>query len=142
MLAGLKPMGFIQEIIILIAMTVVILKCICILVFTSFPRNPIAKGLAITGKKKGAFSMDLNIKDIKEASKKLGCTVNDFTTAILSNTIHEYFQRHIDQAPENSELESIRVFMPFSLRKQAKRLNDVKINNDFCSMSVELKIIK
>jgi len=110
-------MGLIQEIIILLSMTVIILKVNFILLYYPFARNPISSCKPIEGKKKGAFTMNMDIKDIKVASKKLGITVNDFTTAILSNTIYEYFQRHISEAPENPELENIRVLMPFSLRK-------------------------
>jgi len=80
-------------------MTVVIFKVGFILLYYPFARNTISSCKPIDGKKKGAFYMGMNIKDIKVASKKLGCTVNDFTTAILSNTIYEYFQRHSSENP-------------------------------------------
>jgi len=38
----------------------------------------------MTGKKRGAFNMDFEIPKIKEACKEYGCTVNEFTSALLS----------------------------------------------------------
>jgi len=50
----------------------------------SADRNAICKGQAMTGKKRGAFNMDLDFPQIKEGCKAYGCTINEFTSAILS----------------------------------------------------------
>jgi len=56
--------------------------------------NAIKRGEKCTGRKKGAFTTDINIDEIKRVSKKLKCTVNDFFCALLSLTLHEYLEIH------------------------------------------------
>ena len=48
----------------------------------------------MTGRKNGAFTTDLDINEIKEFSKKQGCSLNDYMMALLSNTLYEYFDNH------------------------------------------------
>ena len=48
----------------------------------------------ISGKKKGAFSMDLDVGEIKTLCKKLKCTVNDYVCATLGTSLYEYFENH------------------------------------------------
>jgi len=47
-------------------------------------------------KKTGAFSMDLDISQIKMLCKKKKCTVNDYVIATLGTTLYEYFENHKD----------------------------------------------
>jgi NRPS condensation-like uncharacterized protein len=50
----------------------------------------------MTGKKNGAFTRDLDIKQIKDFSRKYNCTVNDVLSALLSVSLYKYFEEHID----------------------------------------------
>ena len=48
----------------------------------------------MTGKKNGAFTCDLDVVKIKQFCRLNDCTVNDYTTALISNTLYEYFENH------------------------------------------------
>ena len=52
--------------------------------------NIINPNIKLNGKKRAAFEMNLQLKKLKAACKKHGCTVNDYITTVLSMTIHEY----------------------------------------------------
>jgi hypothetical protein len=87
--------------------------------------NVIKNKLKNSGNKNGAFVQDLNIIEAKEVCKKNQCTINDFMTAVLSVTFHEYFTKHqhdqISGYNNNAEKgfkipKKINLGMPFSLR--------------------------
>lgn len=48
----------------------------------------------MTGKKQAAHSKDLDLMAIKSWCKNNGCTVNDYSCALLSTTLYEYFEKH------------------------------------------------
>jgi len=75
-------------------------KMSAILFFNWANHNPIKRRDGeMTGKKHGAFNMNLNLSKIKEASKKHSCTVNDMMSSILSTTVYEYFENHKEDNP-------------------------------------------
>ena len=59
--------------------------------------NSIRKSLPLTGRKQAAFSKDIDMPAIKAWCKKNSCTVNDYSCAILSSTMYEYFERYQEQ---------------------------------------------
>ena len=56
--------------------------------------NSIKKLYPMTGKKHGAFTTDLDVVAMKTFCKANSCTVNDYTTALISNTLYEYFDKN------------------------------------------------
>lgn len=46
----------------------------------------------MTGRRNGAHTDDLRIKEMKAYCKANGCTINDYTTSLLSLTMHDYFK--------------------------------------------------
>ena len=82
---------------------------------------------------------------MKEYCKKHSCTINDYTTCLLSCAMHSYLTQEQQRMKDDGELiipcpKSIRVAVPFSFRQPFKRVKDIKMNNDFGSMLVELKL--
>lgn len=52
-----------------------------------------------SGIKKGAFWMGMRVSEVKEASKIVGATLNDFITCCLSLSCQEYFEKHKEDGP-------------------------------------------
>lgn len=112
------------------------------LVFKLGDQNAIKKsGPSFTGKKNGWYSNDLNVNAIKTFSKEVAnCTVNDYTTTLLSTALHEYFVNH---TPEGQKVATqVNAGMPFSLREAPSDIKNVRLNNEFCCISVPIKIFK
>lgn len=71
----------------------------------------------MTGKKHGAFTTDLDVVAMKTFCKANSCTVNDYTTALISNTLYEYFDKNrVVDGVEYPIPDFISIGMPFSLR--------------------------
>lgn len=79
----------------------------------------------MTGRKNGAFTEDIDLAKIKALAKANGATVNDFMTAVLSNTMYKYFEQHRSEEFEGvnkkgplgySIPSQINIGMPYSLR--------------------------
>jgi NRPS condensation-like uncharacterized protein len=87
-----------------------ILKAAWIILSIKRVKNSINTDKPMSGKKVSAISKKIEMVKVKGVCKKMGCTINDFMSAVLSNTIFEYF----DKKGENYE--SIGVGIPFSLR--------------------------
>ena len=56
--------------------------------------NALKRHRPLTYKRTTAFSKDLHLPSIKAKTKELGCTVNDYMTAVFSCTLYEYFATH------------------------------------------------
>ena len=83
----------------------------------------------------------LPLEKMKEYCKKNNCTINDYTTALLSNTIYEYMStQQVIDGKEFRIPECINIGMPFSLRQPCKSIKDFKINNDLVAIPTEIKI--
>lgn len=93
----------------------------------------------MTGIRNGAFLMDLDLSKIKAYCKEQGCTVNDYSTALLSNTMYEYFQR---REKEYSIPAHIDVGMAFSMRQPEKELRKIKLVNDFAVLPIRIALRK
>jgi hypothetical protein len=56
--------------------------------------NPIKKGLPISGKKSGAFTLDFDLPKIKAFCKKNECSFNDYMLTIVNLAISEYMVKN------------------------------------------------
>ena len=92
---------------------------------------------SISGEKKGAFTRDIDIGEIKRHSKEQGATVNDILMSLLSVAISRYQARHKDKLPP---VTSMSVGIPFSLRQPEKTIADLKFNNNFVCVPYELPV--
>lgn len=50
--------------------------------------NAVRKNIPMTNKKNGAYSMDINISEIKAMSKLKNCSLNDYVISCYSNTLY------------------------------------------------------
>lgn len=146
-LVGYKPVTWWKQIIIWLVLPFNSLKTTVVCMLGSTDRNPIKRpNNPLTGKKHGAFNMDMSLPKIKAASKQLGCTVNDFIAAILSNTQYEYFERYKHQNPASNQgkmPDEFKIGMPFSFRQQPMdKVENIKVNNDYCALVLSIKIFK
>ena len=72
---------------------------------------------AVLGKKNGAFTNSLDIYAMKTYCKANGCTINDYTTSLISNTLYEYMENHPEIDGTRFEIpDFVSLGMPFSLR--------------------------
>jgi len=56
-------------------------------------KNEIKKaGIPASGIKSGAYRYDFNVQSMKKYCKANKCSINDYTTALLSCTLYEYFE--------------------------------------------------
>jgi hypothetical protein len=106
--------------------------------------NSINRGEPMSGRKKGAFTHDLDISKIKKFCKMKNCTINDYYTAQFSAVFYEYFEKY----PEDSNGKKLAVpkeinfGMPVSMRQPFETLNDVRMINEFCPIPVTMPIRK
>ena len=99
------------------------------------------KDQKITGVKNGWYSNDLNIEGIKQYCKETGkCTVNDYTTTLLSTALHEYF--HKNTPKDEKVAEYCGIAMPFSMREAPPDIKNIKLGNAVSTISHSLKLFK
>ena len=80
---------------------------------------------------------------MKNYCKLNNCTINDYTTALLSNTMYEYFEKNDTIDGKTYAIpDSIDIGMPVSLRQPFKKLEDVRMVNDFCAFGTSIPIRK
>lgn len=97
----------------------------------------------MTGIRKASFSNDLDLQKMKTFCKQNGCTINDYTSSLVANSLFEYFDAHkTDEGGPWVIPDSISINMPFSLRVPQKNIKDVKLENDFVPLPIELPIRK
>jgi hypothetical protein len=53
--------------------------------------NAVKKNIPMTGKKNGAYSLEIKIADVKGVAKIKNCTINDYVMGVYSNTLYQYF---------------------------------------------------
>ena len=85
----------------------------------------------MSGKKKGVCKFDFGctLPQMKQFCKQKKVTVNDFVFAVMSNSIHEYFQKYTDEGPPNQHLSSVKCGFTMSLRESASSIDQLKTNN-------------
>jgi hypothetical protein len=87
--------------------------------------NPIKRGLPISGKKAGAFSLDLDLPKIKTFCHQNKCTFNDYMLTIVNMSVREYMVKN--QTIKDTKYpipETITWASAFSLREPVKSIKD------------------
>ena len=95
-LPGLKPMGFLQSLIIDVCMIYRVPLDLWKFLVTEYyvPPNSIRQGNKLTGIKKVGVSAEFKLDSFKQMSKKNGCSLNDYASALVSNGLYEYFDKN------------------------------------------------
>ena len=101
----------------------------------------------LSGEKTMGTILDLDLPAMKDYCKANKCTINDYCSSILSVSLYEYFEQEELKANQKgltaySIPKYIHMAVPFSLRQPFKRLRDVKLNNDFGSILIDLQPFK
>ena len=95
----------------------------------------------MTGKSNCFFIKDIDILKMKACCKSIGCTINDYTTAIISNTLYEYFDNHKNDSYEGKKygmVDYVDLAMPFSLRQPKKTIQEIRLENDLATLPVRI----
>ena len=97
----------------------------------------------MTGIRKASFSNELDLTKMKDFCKRNGCTINDYTSSLVANSLYEYFDNHkSDRGGPWVIPDSVSMNMPFSLRVPQKNEKKIKIENDMVPLPVQLPIRK
>ena len=140
-LPGVKPLGFIKNVIITILTPFLAARATLELLLAFRTPTSLNSDQRITGIKRGAYTEDLVLDDIKNFTKSKGATVNDYLCALLSNTLYEYCDNHKEEKFGGIP-KTINMGMPYSLREPPKSIKDVRLVNDFITVPIELQIRK
>jgi NRPS condensation-like uncharacterized protein len=90
-LPGLKPLSFFKKLLIKLLYPILLLTQSLKILLTFADHNAIKKRMPMSGRKKGAFTTDLNLNRMKEYCKHSKCTINDYVTSLMSCSLYEYF---------------------------------------------------
>ena len=93
-LPSLKPLGCFKHAIILLLSPFFVLHTLISVQCKKIDRNSITNDHPRTGIKRGGFTRDLSLKQIKEFCKKKGCTINDYIAAMTCVTLHDYMSNN------------------------------------------------
>ena len=93
-LPTLKPLPWDKWLLKTLLYPYLLLKSTFTLLFIPSENNPIKKPVPMSGIKNGAFTCDLDISKMKKYCHSRNCTINDYLTAVLSCSMHEYMGRH------------------------------------------------
>lgn len=89
-LPAMKPVGFFKNFFIHLISPFLVLQCMIETSLQPEDVNAINNGQNLSGIKTGGFSYDLDLSAIKAYCKSVGCTINDYTSSLLSVALHEY----------------------------------------------------
>lgn len=91
---GLKPLPWWKRLVIIVAAPMLLTVASFKILFTCRNHNSIKRNKPMTGRKRGAYTGNLQPLKMKAYCKQRGITINDYCTAVLSNTLFEYFNTH------------------------------------------------
>lgn len=94
--------------------------------FAFYKKNPFQNNDTIKNPRKIYAVEHISLSKLKVQSKKNKATVNEFIMAVLATAIKEYFVRHGDD-----KTKEIVMCSTFSLRDNPRKIEDVKIVNEF-----------
>lgn len=99
-------------------------------------------GKPMSGKKTAGFDYSLDLAKMKAYCKKKECTINDYTTSILSCALQAYFKEEEKEGGKDAipTPESVHVTIPFSFRQPVANIQDIKMCNDFGGMLLDMKL--
>ena len=111
-----------QKLILLLLSPISILMCVNYVKNMPNDLNFIHNNKKLSGVKKGAFSNDFLMKDIKKRTKEMGVTINDLIMAITSISLKAYLIKHGD-----TKTNKINLAVPFSMRDPTLNPKDFKL---------------
>lgn len=145
-LPAMKPVGFLKNLFIHLISPFLILQTIIETSAQKEDMNAINHGQALSGIKTGGFSYDLDLGEIKAYCKSANCTINDYTSSLLSVALHEYSSNEEKKmiATKADKVipvpASVHIAVPFSMRQPFKTVEDVKMGNDFGSILIDMRL--
>lgn len=104
-------------------------------------RNPIKRDAAVSGRKSARVDLSMDLVKLKQASRASRFSINDILTATLSVTCCQYFKKYKDEGTGNDMLTKMKLSVPFSLRAQAKSIEDIQINNEVTVITIEVPVL-
>jgi len=87
-LPGVKPLGFVKDMIITLLTPFLTARATLEILLTTRIPNALSGTKQMTGNKRGAFTEDLVLDDIKTFCKSKEVTINDYMCGLLSNTLY------------------------------------------------------
>ena len=115
-LPSLKPLSYIQQFVITLLAPFLLIKNAYFLLTIKQDDNSIHNPrLPIANKKHTAFALNLPLEEMKKYCKENNCTINDYTTALLSNSLYEYLTLHKAHGKTDCPPE-ICISLPYSMR--------------------------
>jgi hypothetical protein len=115
-LPALKPFPLWTRILVWLSYPYILMKGFFKISMSRPEFNSIRAGRPFTGKINGA-TKDLDMVRVKAFCKEQSCTINEFTTALLSQTIHEYMTKHPTVDGKDLAVpDQIRIANAYSLR--------------------------
>lgn len=136
-LPGVKPLGIFKDIIITLLTPLLAARAALYIALSFASPNSICGDEKMTGIKRGAFTEDFVIDDMKAFCKTKNVTINDYLCALISNSLYQFFENHKNEK-HGGIPKSVNMGLPFSLREPPKSRNDVRLVNDFIAIPVEL----
>lgn len=126
-LPAMKPLSFLKEMLINLISPFLILRTFAINLTMSADTNFIKKDGEASGKKTLGVIPDLHLPELKKYTKENKCTINDYSVALLSVSLHEYFKLEEKRAVETGAKvyampKTLNMSLPFSLRQPFKSL--------------------
>lgn len=121
----MKPLSWIKKTIIYIFLPILVLVEGISTFIKPKDRNPLKRDVPLSGQRIGAFNMDFKytLPEMKKVAKLNKISLNDLFISILSNTIHEYFQKYGHEGPLNSKVDQLWFGLPFSIRERVDSID-------------------
>mmetsp|Transcript_2010 Transcript_2010/g.3556 ORF Transcript_2010/g.3556 Transcript_2010/m.3556 type:complete len:424 (+) Transcript_2010:269-1540(+) len=89
----------------------------------------------LTGRVNISSAPSLDLAKVKEASKKIGVTINDMIMCAASTSLHKHFREQGDQSKD------ILMVIPANIRfKMYQSMQDLKIENKFTTMGFKVPL--
>lgn len=112
-----KSVPLIQQILLKLSAPFYLIPLFMNTAFTSQQTNCMSKNKGkMTGNLNCSSSKQINMKSIKELSKKLGVTINDVVMCSTSCALKEYFRIRNDPLGKADNKEELQVLMPANIR--------------------------
>mmetsp|Transcript_16071 Transcript_16071/g.27128 ORF Transcript_16071/g.27128 Transcript_16071/m.27128 type:complete len:214 (+) Transcript_16071:501-1142(+) len=121
----LKPLSCMKHTVTLLLSPFMILYTLATSLTLSTDNNPLCNKSKKSGKRVGGFSSDIDLPAMKKYCKERGFSINDYTSAILSTTLYDFYSQS-DITDSRGKVYPvptlINVGLPFSLRQPKKSI--------------------
>lgn len=121
-LPAMRPVDFIKNLLVHLISPFLVIQTIIETSLQPNDVNAINHGQILSGIKTGGFSYDLDLDEIKAYCKSFSCSLNDYTSSLLSVALHEYFvneEKRMREAKADKIIavpSSVHIAVPFSFR--------------------------